>query len=134
MDDSDGIVIYGSHFLNHPSTAPPQSKVVSVAHISNHDVVQPELTTHTVILLIHRREVSLKRKDLRVRKNNRDVLSPRSGDRSVDVIRGGGGHDPAATDMAGDCIDRRDDVLQVVRAGPPPVERRIGGSHLLFNS
>lgn len=87
-----------------------------------------------MIPLIHCREVFLKRKDLRVRKNNRDVLSSRSGDRSVDVIREGGGHDPAATDVVGDGIDRRDNVLQGVRAGSPPVELRMGGSHLLDNA
>lgn len=57
VDDDNGIVIDGSNCLDHRPTTPPQGKVVSVAHISDNDVVNPEFTTHTVILLFRHREV-----------------------------------------------------------------------------
>lgn len=137
VDDGNGIVVDGSDCLNHPSFAPPQSKVVSVAHISDHDVVKPELTTHTVILLIHRRETFRDRSNLRVCKNDRDVLSPRSGDRSIDIIGEGGGHNPVTANMICDGVNRGDNVLQGVRAGSPSAKQtkhRLGISHFLDNT
>jgi len=125
VDDGNGIVVDGSNCLDHLSSAPPQSKVVSVAHVSHHDVVNPEFTTHTVILLIHRREIFQDRSDLRVCKYDRDVLSSRSGDRSIDVVREGGGHNPTAANVIGDGVDRGDNILQGVRAGSPSVKQTI---------
>lgn len=52
--------------------------------------------------------------NLRVRENNRDVLSLRSGDRSIDIIRERGGHHRGGVDVALDSIDRGNDVIQGV--------------------
>lgn len=87
VDNGNSVVVDGSDSLDHRSTVPPQSEVVSVAHISNYDVVASQFATHTVILLIHSCEVFRNRSDLRVCENDRDVLPPRSGNGSIDIIR-----------------------------------------------
>ena len=130
VDDCDGVFIDRGDSLNHRPTPPPQSEVVPVAHISDHNVVKPKLTTHTVIPLIHRRGMFGDRSDLRVCKNDRDVLAPRSGDGSVDVIRERGSHSPAVANLAGDGVDRGNNVVQTVRAGSPSAERRLNRCHV----
>ena len=133
MDDDNGIAVDGSNSFNHRSTLPPQSEVVSVPHISDHDVVRPEFTTHTATLLIHHCEMSRDRSDSRVCEHDRDILSPRSGDSSVDVVGERGGHNPAAADVVDDGTDRGDNVIQGVRARSPSTKCRLNRPHPWIN-
>jgi hypothetical protein len=52
VDDDDGVLVDCSNCLDHFPPVPPQGQIVSIAHISNNDLVKPEFTAHTVTLSV----------------------------------------------------------------------------------